>query len=90
MMKRKWQCLTCCSLLALLAACAVPRDPGVVEHSAMVGNRFALVLMDAEAERQFGEFPLDRKIIAQGVKRLADLHPKGLVLKFLSSLLESN
>ena len=44
--------------------------------------RFAIVLIDAQSESQYGEFPLDRRLIAQAVDRLADLKAKGVILKF--------
>jgi len=49
-------------------------------------NRFAIILIDSETERQYGDFPLDRRLIAQGIDRLADMQAKGVVLKFFFDL----
>jgi CHASE2 domain-containing sensor protein len=51
-----------------------------------VENRFAVILIDSETEREYGEFPLDRRLIAQGLEVVADMQAKGVVLKFFFDL----
>lgn len=43
---------------------------------------FALVLIDAKTELELGEFPLDRAMIAKGLRQLKSVGAKGVVLKF--------
>lgn len=43
---------------------------------------FELVLIDAASEKQFGGFPVDRKLVAQAVTALKAAGAKGVVLKF--------
>lgn len=43
---------------------------------------FALVLIDAKSEQEFGAFPFDRAITARGVRQLKAMGAKAVVLKF--------
>jgi len=42
---------------------------------------FAVVFIDAATEAQLGQFPLDRSILAKGIRQAANLGAKGVVLK---------
>jgi CHASE2 domain-containing sensor protein len=45
-------------------------------------DTFAIVFIDSPTEAQFGEFPVARKVVAQGVNRAAELGARAVVLKF--------
>jgi adenylate cyclase len=49
---------------------------------AAADSPFALVFIDAKTEQELGAFPLDRALIAKGVRQLKAVGAKAVVLKF--------
>src|SRR5579871_4984665 len=75
---RFWQtrCMSRLSMILLMYLCL----PGFSLRAS--DSPFAVVFIDGETERLYGEFPLNRKIIAQGIDCIADVKARGLIIKF--------
>ena len=58
---------------------------GVLRASSFQDD-FVVVFIDASSEAKHGPFPLDRSILARGIRKAHDLHARGVVLKFFMDL----
>jgi CHASE2 domain-containing sensor protein len=56
--------------------------PAASRAEATLSAPFALVVIDEASEKKFGEFPIDRALIAKAIGVLADANAKAVVLKF--------
>ena len=70
------------SLFALSLLSAFGTDAYAQSRAEGPTHPFELVLVDAASEKQLGEFPVDRKFVAQAVTALKGAGAKGVVLKF--------
>jgi hypothetical protein len=69
-------------LLVFAAANATSADQASPASVVKPPDAFVVVLIDAKTERELGEFPYDRSVLAQSIERAAKFEARGVLLKF--------
>ena len=70
------------SILILVAASNVKAE--------FFDHHFAIVFIDADTEEKYGSVPLNRRLLASAIGRIADAGAKGIVLKFFLDQAKDN